>query len=78
VGSAESVPNISVLGDTVNTAPRIASQAAAGELLFSDASRSAAGLPPGGLEASRLSLKGRTEPVDVCVKTLKAAPPEQP
>lgn len=74
VGAADSAPDISVLGDTVNTAARIASQAAAGELLFSDAARSAAGIQTGGLAARHLSLKGRTEPVDVWVKTLKAAP----
>ncbi len=46
VGSADSAPEISVLGDTVNTAARIASQAKAGELLFSAAAGTAARLPP--------------------------------
>jgi adenylate cyclase len=74
VGAADSAPDISVLGDTVNTAARIASQAGAGELLFSEAAGTAAGIQTAGLETRHLSLKGRTEPVDVWVKTLKAAP----
>jgi len=68
VGAADSPPDISVLGDTVNTAARIASQAGAGELLFSEAARTAAGFKNDGLEARHLSLKGRTEPIDVWVK----------
>lgn len=70
---APDIPDISVLGDTVNAAARIASQAAAGELLFSDAARTAAGVGNGGLEARHLSLKGRTEPIDVWVKKIAAA-----
>ena len=70
VGAAGSAPDISVLGDTVNTAARIASQAGAGELLFSDAARAAAGVKIDGLETRHLSLKGRTEPIDVLVKTV--------
>ncbi len=46
IGAAENAPDISVLGDTVNTAARIASQAKAGELLFSAAAGTAARLPP--------------------------------
>jgi len=73
VGGTASAPDISVLGDTVNTAARIASQAGAGELLFSDAARAAARLKGDGLETRHLSLKGRTEPVDVWVKKLELA-----
>jgi adenylate cyclase len=68
VGAAGSAPDISVLGDTVNTAARIASQAGAGELLFSDAAGTAAHIKGDGLEARHLSLKGRAEPIDVWVK----------
>ena len=68
VGAGGGVPDITVLGDAVNTAARIASQAGAGELLFSEAARDAAGLPNAGLETRHLSLKGRSEPIDVWVK----------
>lgn len=65
VGGTESVPEIAVLGDAVNIAARIASQAAAGEVLFSETSREAAGVSSEGLEGRRLALKGRSEPLDV-------------
>lgn len=70
VGAGGGVPDITVLGDAVNTAARIAAQAAAGEVLFSEASRAAAGLPDTGLETRHLNLKGRTEPIDVWVRKL--------
>lgn len=72
VGAADETPDITVLGDTVNTAARIAAQAAVGEVLFSDAARIAAGLKDEGLEARHLALKGRKEPIDVWVKKIKA------
>ena len=70
VGAGGGVPDITVLGDTVNTASRIASQAGPGELLFSEAAREGAKLPSAGLETRHLSLKGRTDPIDVWVKKL--------
>ncbi len=70
VGAGGGVPDITVLGDAVNTASRLASQAKSGELVFSEATRAAAGLPNTGLEARHLSLKGRTEPIDVWVQKL--------
>ncbi len=73
VATAEAGADITVLGDTVNAAARIASQAGAGELLISEAARAAAGLKNDGLEARRLALKGRTEPIDVWVKKAAAA-----
>jgi adenylate cyclase len=72
VGSGGGVPDITVLGDAVNTAARIASQAGAGELLFSEASRAAAGLDSTGLEARHLALKGKSEVTDVWVKKVQA------
>jgi len=68
IGAIENAPDISVLGDTVNTAARIASQAGAGELLFSEVARAAAEASSAGLETRHLSLKGRSEPIDVWVK----------
>jgi adenylate cyclase len=56
--------DITALGDNVNTAARLASVAAAGEIVLSEATRSAAGLATGDLEQRRLSLKGKQEPVD--------------
>lgn len=74
VGSRDSAPDIAVLGDTVNIAARIASQAAHGEVLISDAARAAAGFAPAGLTERRLALKGRTEPMDVWVKKIVPQP----
>lgn len=61
-----------VLGDTVNVAARIASRAAIGEVLFSEAARGAAGLSPEGLEGRHLALKGREEPMEVWAKKIAA------
>jgi len=55
------------VGDAVNTAARLGSVAEAGELLVSLETATLAGLDTAGLEARRLSLKGREEPVDVVV-----------
>jgi class 3 adenylate cyclase len=51
----------------VNVAARLASAAAAGELLASSAAADAAGLATSGLTQRELSLKGRTEQVSVFV-----------
>lgn len=70
VGSVEAdggVSNIAILGDSVNTAARLTSLAAPGELIVSDATMQAAGLKPDGLESRNLKLKGKSESVDVCV-----------
>jgi adenylate cyclase len=64
VGSA-GVSDITALGDDVNMTARLASLASAGEILITEAARAAAGLATDGLEARRLELKGRSEPVDV-------------
>jgi adenylate cyclase len=70
VGAADAKPDITVLGDSVNTAARLASQARAGEVLVSTAAHTAAGLPEAGLEARHLTLKGRREPIDVWVRRI--------
>lgn len=67
VGSA-GVTDITALGDDVNLTARLASIASAGEILITEAARAAAGLATDGLEARRLELKGRSEPVDVWLK----------
>jgi adenylate cyclase len=72
IGGVEAEPEIVVLGDTVNVAARIASQAATGEVLVSETSRGEAGLLPEGMEGRRLVLKGRAEPMEVWVKKIQA------
>src|SRR5919199_2180281 len=67
VGSAGSVTDITALGDAVNSAARLASAAAAGEVLVSESSAEAARLTGDGLERRDLALKGRTEPLGVRV-----------
>jgi adenylate cyclase len=73
VGSVEAdggVSNIAILGDSVNTAARLTSLAAPGELIVSDATMRAAGLRTDGLESRNLKLKGKSESVDVWVLRL--------
>ncbi|MBI4506444.1 MAG: adenylate/guanylate cyclase domain-containing protein [Chloroflexi bacterium] len=67
VVASKDVIEITALGDAVNTAARLASQAGPGEVLVSEAACAAAALAGEGLEHRRLALKGRSEPVDVRV-----------
>jgi adenylate cyclase len=60
------VTDFTALGDTVNTAARLASAAGEGEILVTRAAADAAGLV-GDSERRRLELRGRTEPVEVVV-----------
>jgi adenylate cyclase len=55
---------VTVLGDTVNTAARLAAAARAGEILVSSDAADAAGLDPG-LQRRNLELKGKSEPTEV-------------
>ena len=74
VGSVGEAPHseLTALGDVVNTAARLASAAAAGEILVSREAANAAGLESGALEHRSLELKGKSAPTDVVV--LNAAP----
>jgi len=67
MGSAEGLVNISAIGDEVNTAARLASKAAAGEIIVSEKALAKAGIAGDGLETRRLELKGISEPVTVRV-----------
>ena len=67
MGSAEALVNISAIGDEVNTAARLASKAAAGEIIVSEKTLVKAGINGGGLEARSLELKGISQPVTVRV-----------
>ena len=65
VGSADGLVDITALGDSVNTAARLASQAAPGEIIISEDTVAASGLILDNLERRRLELKGRSKPIDV-------------
>ncbi len=56
-----------LLGDEVNVAARLASQAAAGEVVLSESTVRKAGLDTTNLERRTLALKGKSEPMDVWV-----------
>ncbi|HTP01242.1 MAG TPA: adenylate/guanylate cyclase domain-containing protein [Anaerolineales bacterium] len=67
IGGLGGLTDITALGDEVNTAARIASQAAAEEILVSEQALRQAGLAADGLEARSLTLKGISQPVPVRV-----------
>jgi class 3 adenylate cyclase len=63
---------LTAVGDAVNVAARLASNASTGEVLVSDAAARAAGLDPS-LERRSLQLKGRAEPTEVVSLRVGAA-----
>ena len=67
VTSGTGVSNISILGDTANIGARLASLAGPGEVYLSQATAQQAGLETSRLQHERLTLKGRTQPVDAWV-----------
>lgn len=67
MGTADSLTEISAIGDEVNTAARLASKAAAGEIIVSEQALAKAGMDGSALEARSLELKGIGEPVRVRV-----------
>ena len=67
MGTADGLTNISAIGDEVNTAARLASQAAAGEIIISEQALHQAGIDGSDLESRSLELKGISEPVRVRV-----------
>lgn len=72
VGSGERSTEFTALGDAMNTAAHLASQAAGGEILVSDRAASAAELDDQGLERRHVSLKGH--PVDAVVLSIRSVP----
>jgi adenylate cyclase len=58
MGTADGLTNISAIGDEVNMAARLASKAAAGEIIASEAVLTAAGIDGSALEERSLELKG--------------------
>jgi adenylate cyclase len=69
VGEHGEIEDIAVLGDNVNIAARLAGLAGTGELLISEETRLEAELDTAGMEARRLTLKGKEQPVDAWVIT---------
>jgi adenylate cyclase len=69
------VTEFTALGDNVNVTARLASAAAAGEVLVSRAAANAAQLDTTSLASRRLDLRGRSEPMDVVVIRADAATP---
>lgn len=73
MGDGGEVDDFTALGDSVNAAARLGSEAGAGEGLISEAAAAAASLDLDGLERRHLMLKGRQEPIDVVVLHATAA-----
>lgn len=67
VGSEDTVSDITVMGDTVNTTARLSSVAGAGEILVSEALGSATGLADQQVPTRALELKGKSQPLTVYV-----------
>jgi adenylate cyclase len=67
VGSEGGPLDFTAVGDAVNTASRLGSLAAEGELLVSAKAADAAKLDGTGLERRQLEVRGRSEPVEVVV-----------
>ncbi len=64
-GTDGTVSDFTALGDVVNTTARLAGEAAAGELLISVDAASAAGFDGATLERRTLTVRGRSDPIDV-------------
>jgi len=67
MGSAEGLVDISAIGEEVNAAARLASKAAAGEIILSETAVARAHLDGSILESRSLELKGISEPMSVRV-----------
>ncbi|HET9613319.1 MAG TPA: adenylate/guanylate cyclase domain-containing protein [Candidatus Limnocylindrales bacterium] len=65
IGSSEAISGFTALGDPVNATARLASLAAAGELLVSAAAAKASGLETDGLECRAVEVRGREASLDV-------------
>lgn len=67
VSSSDGLVELTALGDAVNTASRLASQAATGEIVISESTANKAGIDTTNLDMRSLELKGKSEPMDVWV-----------
>jgi adenylate cyclase len=71
IGTAEGLTDISATGDEVNTAARLASKAAPGEIVVSEQALEEAGMDGSNFESRSLELKGIREPVPVRIMNRK-------
>lgn len=76
VGSRDGVVDITALGDAPNTAARLSSNAAAGEILVSEEAWNKAGLDMEAIDERHLQVKGREHPVQV--RVLRITPDTNP
>jgi adenylate cyclase len=66
-GLGTTVDDFTALGDAVNITARLASAAAAGEVIVSVATAEAAGMATDRLERRTVAIRGRIEPIEVIV-----------
>ena len=71
VNSDAGAADISVLGDAPNVGARLAALAGPGEIYLSQPTAEAAGLSAQEMTVQRQVVKGRSEPVDICVLTCR-------
>lgn len=67
IGTPDGLTNFSAIGDEVNLGARLASKAAAGEIIISEQALKKAGMDGSALEGRSLELKGISQLVDVRV-----------
>jgi adenylate cyclase len=72
VGTSDGMVDITALGDAVNVAARLASQAKTGEILLSERTIQAAKIDSANMEKRSLELKGKSSTFDVKVIRLKS------
>lgn len=70
VGEGDAL-DFTAVGDTVNTAARLQAEAAAGEILVSDAAANAAHLDTSSLERRTFELRGREQSVEAWVEAVR-------
>ncbi len=72
VGSRDDMVELTALGDAVNIAARLGSEAGAGEVVISNETAQKAGVDTSVLEKRTVELKGKSEPMDVWVMKVTA------